>query len=76
MLSVQFWEVISEEHGINCTGDYVGDSKLQLDKISVYFNESPCESLSVSLIQESTFYVNLCKHPLHIYISVLIKCLV
>ncbi|XP_070981469.1 tubulin beta-4 chain-like [Oncorhynchus clarkii lewisi] len=39
-IGAKFWEVISEEHGINCTGDYVGDSDLQLDKISVYFTES------------------------------------
>ncbi|XP_038848066.1 tubulin beta-4 chain-like isoform X6 [Salvelinus namaycush] len=38
-IGAKFWEVISEEHGINCTGEYVGDSDLQLDKISVYFNE-------------------------------------
>lgn len=41
---------------------------------SVSTSPNPRVSLSVSLIQESTFYVNLCKHPLCIYISVLIKC--
>ncbi|KAL8213047.1 UNVERIFIED_CONTAM: Tubulin beta-5 chain [Gekko kuhli] len=37
---VQFWEVISDEHGIDPTGTYHGDSDLQLDRISVYYNEA------------------------------------
>lgn len=46
-LCPQFWEVISDEHGIDPTGTYHGDSDLQLDRISVYYNEatgmvSPC----------------------------------
>ncbi|KAM7320452.1 hypothetical protein ACRRTK_020895 [Alexandromys fortis] len=36
----QFWEVISDEHGIDPAGDFVGDSALQLERISVYYNES------------------------------------
>merc|ERR1711933_298562 len=36
----KFWEVISEEHGIDQTGNYIGDSSLQLDRISVYYNEA------------------------------------
>lgn len=36
----QFWEVISDEHGIDPTGQYVGDSDLQLERISVYYNEA------------------------------------
>lgn len=36
----QFWEVISEEHGVDTTGSYNGDSRLQLDKIDVYYNEA------------------------------------
>ena len=39
----QFWEVISEEHGIDPTGTYHGDSSLQLDRISVYFSEATGE---------------------------------
>ena len=37
---LQFWEVISDEHGIDPTGSYHGDSDLQLDRISVYYNEA------------------------------------
>ena len=37
---LQFWEVISDEHGIDPTGAYHGDSDLQLDRISVYYNEA------------------------------------
>ncbi|XP_037535371.1 tubulin beta-1 chain isoform X8 [Nematolebias whitei] len=36
----KFWEVISEEHGIDATGIYEGDSNLQLERINVYFNEA------------------------------------
>lgn len=37
---LQFWEVISDEHGIDPTGTYHGDSDLQLDRINVYYNEA------------------------------------
>lgn len=40
ILCLQFWEVISDEHGIDPTGTYHGDSDLQLDRISVYYNEA------------------------------------
>jgi len=32
--------VISDEHGIDPTGTYHGDSDLQLERINVYFNEA------------------------------------
>jgi len=39
-LVLQFWEVISDEHGIDPTGTYHGDSDLQLERINVYYNEA------------------------------------
>lgn len=45
----KFWEVISDEHGIDPAGGYVGDSALQLERISVYYNESSCESRAFGL---------------------------
>lgn len=36
----KFWEVISEEHGINNQGQFIGTSPSQLDRINVYYNES------------------------------------
>ena len=36
----QFWEVISDEHGINATGNYDGDNANQLERIEVYYNEA------------------------------------
>uniref|UniRef100_A0AAQ5YDW2 Tubulin beta chain n=1 Tax=Amphiprion ocellaris TaxID=80972 RepID=A0AAQ5YDW2_AMPOC len=39
-IGAKFWEVISDEHGIDPTGTYHGDSDLQLDRISVYYNEA------------------------------------
>merc|ERR1711957_989038 len=39
-IGAKFWEVISDEHGIDPTGSYHGDSDLQLERINVYFNEA------------------------------------
>ncbi|CAK9794716.1 Tubulin beta-3 chain [Anthophora quadrimaculata] len=39
-IGAKFWEVISEEHGIDQSGIYHGDSDLQLERISVYYNEA------------------------------------
>uniref|UniRef100_A0A673YQA7 Tubulin beta chain-like n=1 Tax=Salmo trutta TaxID=8032 RepID=A0A673YQA7_SALTR len=39
-IGAKFWEVISDEHGIDPTGTYHGDGDLQLDRISVYYNEA------------------------------------
>ncbi|KAF6002661.1 hypothetical protein CCYA_CCYA08G2291 [Cyanidiococcus yangmingshanensis] len=36
----KFWEVISEEHGVDAQGFYRGDSEQQLERISVYYNEA------------------------------------
>ncbi|ELK29810.1 Tubulin beta-4 chain [Myotis davidii] len=40
MVRLMFWEVISDEHGIDPTGTYHGDSDLQLERINVYYNEA------------------------------------
>jgi tubulin beta len=36
---IQFWEIISDEHGIDPNGHYHGDNDLQLDRIDVYYTE-------------------------------------
>ncbi|XP_061894240.1 tubulin beta-6 chain-like [Entelurus aequoreus] len=36
----KFWEVITEEHGIDRTGIYVGDDNIQLERVNVYFTEA------------------------------------
>merc|ERR1711981_1498769 len=36
----KFWEVISDEHGIDETGVYAGDNHQQLERIEVYYNEA------------------------------------
>uniref|UniRef100_A0A915NTG8 Tubulin/FtsZ GTPase domain-containing protein n=1 Tax=Meloidogyne floridensis TaxID=298350 RepID=A0A915NTG8_9BILA len=36
----KFWEVISDEHGIQPDGSYKGDSPLQLERMDVYYNEA------------------------------------
>ncbi|KAG1141143.1 hypothetical protein G6F37_007461 [Rhizopus arrhizus] len=35
----KFWETISEEHGIDTNGNYIGDNDLQLERINVFYNE-------------------------------------
>ncbi|KAG6756804.1 hypothetical protein POTOM_040247 [Populus tomentosa] len=39
-IGAKFWEVICDEHGIDQTGRYSGDSDLQLERINVYYNEA------------------------------------
>ena len=39
-IGAKFWAVISDEHGIDPTGTYHGDSDLQLERINVYYNEA------------------------------------
>ncbi|VDN18167.1 unnamed protein product [Gongylonema pulchrum] len=39
-IGTKFWEVISDEHGIEPDGSYKGDSALQLERIDVYFEEA------------------------------------
>lgn len=36
----QFWEIISDEHGIDTNGYYHGESNLQRERIDVYYNEA------------------------------------
>ncbi|KAJ8306046.1 hypothetical protein KUTeg_016591 [Tegillarca granosa] len=36
----KFWEVISDEHGLDPTGTYHGNNDLQLERIGVYFSEA------------------------------------
>jgi len=36
----KFWQVISDEHGIDPTGVYKGTDDLQLERINVYYNEA------------------------------------
>lgn len=38
-IGVKFWEVVSDEHGIERDGLYKGTNDLQLERISVYYNE-------------------------------------
>lgn len=39
-IGAKFWEVISDEHGVDGRGNYIGDSTLQLERINVFFRES------------------------------------
>lgn len=57
---LQFWEVISDEHGIDPTGVYNGDSDLQLERINVYYNEASgtCQ-LAINIIRHIKFLANL-----------------
>ncbi|RWS08297.1 tubulin beta-1 chain-like protein [Dinothrombium tinctorium] len=39
-IGCKFWEVISDEHGIDPTGAYKGQDPLQLERLNVYYNEA------------------------------------
>ena len=39
-IGAKFWEVVSDEHGVDPTGTYHGDSDRQLERINVYYNEA------------------------------------
>jgi tubulin beta len=39
-IGAKFWQVISEEHGIDGNGNYKGNDEQQLERINVYFNEA------------------------------------
>ncbi|CAG4949189.1 unnamed protein product [Parnassius apollo] len=36
----KFWEIISDEHGVDQTGIYIGENPLQQERINVYYNEA------------------------------------
>lgn len=38
-IGAKFWEFISDEHGIDPSGAYVGSNELQRERINVYYNE-------------------------------------
>jgi hypothetical protein len=40
LTGAKFWEVVSDEHGIEKDGLYKGNNDLQLERISVYYNEA------------------------------------
>lgn len=63
MFRFQFWEVISEEHGIDSTGTYFGDSDLQLERISVYYNEASGETYfrQTGIFVNLSFYLHITK---------------
>merc|ERR1739838_1140627 len=50
-------EVISDEHGIDPTGTYHGDSDLQLERINVYYNEATGKLTSIIRISSILFSV-------------------
>ena len=39
-LGLEFWKIVSAEHGIDSTGVYVGDKDEQLERSNVFFSES------------------------------------
>lgn len=36
----KFWEVVCAEHGIDASGSYSGTSRVQLERVNVYYNEA------------------------------------
>lgn len=58
---MQFWELISDEHGISPDGHYTGKTPNQLDRLNVYFNET------VGKWCVSTGYISSHKESYHPY---------
>lgn len=55
--------MISDEHGIDPTGTYHGDSDLQLERINVYYNEATGESVSCAEKTKSRSADVMCEYP-------------
>ena len=51
----KFWEVVSDEHGIERDGLYKGNNDLQLERISVYYNETGGSRLLFLLLEFLVF---------------------
>jgi len=63
---VQFWEVISDEHGIDPTGAYVGDKDIQLERVNVYYSEaSGIHTLLFLYFSEIYIYIMKIVHEVH-----------
>uniref|UniRef100_A0A0C9RAR9 Tubulin beta chain n=1 Tax=Fopius arisanus TaxID=64838 RepID=A0A0C9RAR9_9HYME len=39
-IGCRFWEVIADEHGVDCSGNWRGESDLQLERMNVFFTEA------------------------------------
>jgi hypothetical protein len=52
----QFWEIISEEHGIDASGIYKGESDLQLERVSVYYNEASGKLMEIFHLMRFTIF--------------------
>jgi tubulin beta len=37
-MGTTFWEVVSDEHGIGCGGEYCGDNEAQLGRVKVFYH--------------------------------------
>ena len=67
ILAFQFWEVISDEHGIDPTGTYHGDSDLQLERINVYYNEAT-GNCQIVMLDHLDLLFRPCSLPLSLHI--------
>ncbi|KAM3179052.1 alpha-tubulin [Hymenolepis weldensis] len=43
-IGTKFWETLGQEHGIDSSGKYHGDSELQLERIDVYYTKAQNEN--------------------------------
>ena len=56
-IGAKFWEVISDEHGIQPDGTYKGESDLQLERINVYYNEANGNFAILLILKKISFLV-------------------
>lgn len=54
--------MISDEHGIDPTGSYQGDSDLQLERINVYYNEASGKKKKIYIFVKVYFKYTTCLH--------------
>ena len=52
-IGAKFWEIISDEHGIDPTGAYSGTSELQMERIEVYYNQAQVTALLTTRIVDT-----------------------
>ena len=67
-IGAKFWEIISDEHGIDPTGSYTGTSELQLERIEVYYNQTMGLSPEQKQRGEKTPTLPLCKWNVSVHI--------
>jgi tubulin beta len=49
-IGAKFWEIISDEHGIQPDGSYAGDSDLQIERIEVFIKIAAAVAYCIAVV--------------------------